>query len=306
MYFSSPTILCIPTSIVENNYDSAYKVISMGPMEPGLQRMPCYVNKIDTNFNVLASHSIPNSYFNTPATVKWLNEMTYLLAGKWYVSEEEEWDLGIMIVDRNDSVVHSASFGKADTVEWSGNYNCIDFSSPENIFFAGTTNSNHIFQHAPSWIMLNILDSGLNLKEQQYYGGDAFYIVNTVLATQDSGCVMVCSRYDYLVQDQEYDIYILKVNKEGFLVSTPETPEINRQLCTVYPNPGSEMVNVNSIKDGLQFQLLDLTGKLQLATALGKGNNLLEASGLAAGIYLYRIMDKENQTVQTGKWLRAY
>jgi hypothetical protein len=304
--FFVPTISFtnLASTLLEDTLHNNYKLFSMVPVAS--RSYLSSITYLDTVFNVTESILLNSGIVGDQNTAKWLNDSTYLLTSRRRDLVYFETDIGICKMTSDDSLLSAAYFGKPDTVDYAGLYNNLDFISHNNIFFAGESNIYAYYQNVPSWIMLNIVDSNLNLKSQHFYGGDVFYLVNSILATQDSGCVLSCSRYDHNIQDNEFDVYILKVNKDGLLVSTPETPEINRQLCTVYPNPGSEMVNVNSIKDGLQFQLLDLTGKLQLATSLGKGNNLLDASGLAAGIYLYRIMDKENQTVQTGKWLRAY
>jgi hypothetical protein len=304
-FYNTPLIFNISTSLIENNNDSTYKVFSTGPLDTVSERMRCIINLVDTNFSLLDYGSISNPHLNTRATAKLLNESLYLLAGRWLIESLEEWDIGILKVTLEDSVLKSASFGKQDTVDLPGNYKCLDFISPNNIFFVGSTNANSLlFQDDTSWIMLNILDSNLNLNSQQFYGGDAYYIVNAVLATQDSGCVMACSRYDYLTQYNEFDVYILKVNKDGLLVSVPENPIINDEPCFIYPNPGNEAFHVNSSTENLLLQIFDMTGKMQMEFPIEKGDNLVQVSALPAGIFLYRIIDSKNQLIQAGKWVK--
>jgi len=288
-------------TLLENSPIFSYKVFSFFPLgSKGFS----FLNVLDTNFNVIDTVSF-NEYINDLNTAKWINESTYLLTGKMYTFNSEEWDMGILKVSSTDSILSSAYFGKTDTVEWPGIYKNLDFISLDNIFYAGSSNSYMFpFQNEPSWIMLNIIDSDLNLKNQRFYGGDAFYLVNAILATQDSGCVLSCSRYDYLTQNEEFDIYILKVNQDGLLVSTPENPIINTNTCHLHPNPGNETLNVNSPIDRLQLQLFDLTGRLECEAELSTGTNSMYVSGLPRGIYLYRILDKKNQTVQSGKWMK--
>jgi hypothetical protein len=292
-------------SLLENNYDSIYKVFTTRPLGPLSSRMPCFINLVDSNFNLLDYSLVHNLFINSRASAKWVNDSTYLLAGKWYVPYVEEWDIGILQVNREDSVLLSASFGKPDTVDWAGNYKCLDFISNNNIFFVGSSNTyTYPFQIEPSWIMVNILDSNLNLKSQQFYGGDASYFVNSILATQDSGCLISCSRYDYLTQHEENDVYILKVNQDGLLVSTPENPVINTKTCYIFPNPGNDLLNINSPKDGLQIQLFNVTGKRVGEVGISSGTNSISVSSLAPGIYFYQITDQKRENIQTGKWIK--
>jgi hypothetical protein len=304
MFFNTTSTFNIASSLLENSYDRSYKIFSTGSLSPPSSKMPVFINVVDTNFNLLENFIIHYPNINTNTTAKWINDSTYLLAGKWLVYTEGEWDLGILKVTKDDSVLLSASFGKPDTVDWSANYECLDFTSNDNIFFAGTSNSYYPFQNEPSWIMLNILDSDLNLKNQRFYGGDAFYLVNAILATQDGGCMLSCSRYDYLTQNEEYDIFILKVNQEGLLVSTPENPIINVNPCYIYPNPGSELLNINSPLDQIQIQLFNLTGIMECESDLSVGTNSISVSNLHSGIYLYRIFDQNYRIIQSGKWIK--
>jgi hypothetical protein len=304
-FFNSPSIFNVPCSLLENQDNSSYKVITSGRLDTVSTRLTCFINIVDTNFNCVGFKHI-NSWDIQPRTSgKWLSDSTYIMAGKWLPVGSNDWDMGILKLTSEDSILHSASFGKKDTCDWSANYKCMDFISKDNIFFVGTNNTyNPYFQESPSWIMVNILDSDFNLKSQQFYKGDAYYNSMYVLATQDSGCVIACTRYDYLNHADDYDTYILKVNKDGLLVSIPENPITTPEPCIIYPNPGSEDFHVNTSIDNLLLQLFDMTGKLQVEIPIEKGDNQVQVPGLPAGIYLYRIIDSKNQLIQAGKWLK--
>jgi hypothetical protein len=302
MFFNTTFIYNAVYSFLQDIHDSTYKVFAKSPLN---NRVQCTLNIVDTNFYTIDHSSALSDHINNNTSARWMNDSTYLLAGKWYFSSTDEWDLEILKMTRTDSILSNAYFGKQDTIDWPATYESLDFISPNNIFLAGSSNSNWFpFQNEPSWIMLNVLDSNLNLKNQKFYGGDAFYIINAILATQDSGCLISCSRYDYLTQNEENDVYILKVNKDGLLVSTPENPIINTKTCYIYPNPGNDLLNINSPLDQLHIQLFNLTGILECAAELSVGTNSISVSNLPAGIYLYRIFDQNNRIIQSGEWIK--
>jgi hypothetical protein len=301
-FFYTTFIYNAAYSLLQDMHDSTYKVFAKSPLN---NRVQCTLNIVDTNFNTIKHSNGLNSHINNNTSARWINDSTYLLAGKWLFLSNGEWDLEILKIARTDSILSNAYFGKQDTIDWPATYESLDFISPNNVFLAGSSNSYSFpFQNEPSWIMLNILDLNLNLKNQRFYGGDAFYLVNAILATQDSGCVLSCSRYDYLIQNEENDVYILKVNQDGLLVSTPENPIINTKAHYIYPNPGGDLLNINSPLDRLKVQLINLIGRMECEVELSVGTNSISVSCLPAGVYLYRIMDKYQQIIQSGKWIK--
>ena len=175
-----------------------------------------------------------------------------------------------------------------------------------NIYVGGTSNfdySNPYFSTADSWFHLIKINPDLTPIWENWYGGDAYYQLYSILATSDSGCIMVGNRYDYETQGQERDIYVVKVNGEGVIVWTQEI-QPGESLFSIYPNPGNESLNINSPMDHLQFQLFDLAGRMECQAEISFGTNSINASRLPAGIYLYRLFDRNQRMIQSGKWVK--
>jgi len=289
-------------TILENSEDSTYKVFTKNPLN---NRLLCHLTHLDSNFNLMGNSVWLGSEIDSHNTAKWISDSTYLLTGEKYDFTTDEWDLGILKMSDNDYTIASFAIGTSDTVDWPGLYKNLDFVSLENIFYAGSKNSYWFpFQNEPSWIMLNILDTGLNLKSQHYYGGDAYYLVNAILATQDSGCVMACTRYDWMTPENDFDVYILKVNKDGLLVSTPEMPALCNQPCFIYPNPGYNVLNINVPINDLHFEMVDLNGKKVVSCHLEKGSNTINLYPLPNGMFIYHILNNRSVMIQSGKWLK--
>jgi len=304
-YFIGPATYNNAYSLLEDRFDNTYKIFAKSE----LNRMPCYCNIIDTNFNIISTHLFPSLYVETPVTAKWISNSEYILGGKNLNIDYDDWNLGIHKIDRTDSLLTSSYFGSPDTNEWNGLYQSVDFISNNQIYFAGTKNSNlYPFQADPSWIMLNILDSNLNLKSQHFYGGDAYYLVNAVLATQDSGCVLSCSRYDYHTQSSEYDIYILKVNKEGLLTSTSELPKISVNEFIIYPNPARDQVTVRypdifnqRDREVIIWNALGTEVK-RLYRPPGQEEVPIDISGFPSGLYI-AVLQSEEKKIAAAKFV---
>lgn len=144
-----------------------------------------------------------------------------------------------------------------------------------NIYMGGTSNLdyfNPFFSTLDSWFHLIKINPDITPVWENWYGGDAYYFLYSILATTDGGCLMVGNRYDYETQDQERDIYIAKVNTEGLIVWTQEI-QPDESLFSIYPNPGNESLNINSPLDHLQVQLFGLTGRMECVADLSNGPN---------------------------------
>jgi hypothetical protein len=62
-----------------------------------------------------------------------------------------------------------------------------------------------------SWFHLIKINPDISPIWEYWYGGDAYYFLYSILATNDGGCIMVGNRYDYETQNQERDIFIVKL-----------------------------------------------------------------------------------------------
>ena len=77
-------------------------------------------------------------------------------------------------------------------------------------------------------------------------------------------------------------------------------------LCTVLPNPANEQISISPPSGGWgvqthTFVLYDVLGKAVLQKALSPTTTQIPTEYLPSGIYLYQIIDPQNQTLQHGK-----
>mgnify|MGYP003690817423 CR=1 FL=1 len=79
------------------------------------------------------------------------------------------------------------------------------------------------------------------------------------------------------------------------------SPEPVAKTFQLYPNPADQFLMISTTHAEGQLQLLDMAGKLVLIKKLSAGDNTVPTADLPAGQYIYRINDRRQNTLQTGK-----
>lgn len=147
----------------------------------------------------------------------------------------------------------------------------------------------------------------------KYFGGDAAYHVVHVLATQDSGCVVIVDRRDIEVQDK-HDVYYVKLDKDGNVqqnyfeglndfLGIKELPTESANNIVLYPNPARDYVSINSDNfKRVDVKIFNLNGQL-VATKIVELNSQIDISSLNQGVYLLNIF-QENTLVESKKLIK--
>ena len=265
--------------------------------------------KIDPDLQIIDIIGIPE-YVNVYHNAKYLDNQSYLLSGKVAVSlgNPPNIQMALLKMNSEDSLLNHQLYGPPDTLDYPGVYTNLDFINESDIYYGGTHNYSvqTIWSPTKSWFILNKVNSNLELQWQKFYGGDAYYVLWNLIATQDGGCMMAGARFDYLTQDNERDLYIVKVNQDGLIVGTgEELPSISVQDAIVYPNPGNEYFHIQSGPQigGAVFELFDLSGNRVLTTTLDERVETISTIQLSTGTYPYRITF-DNKIVGSGKWVK--
>ncbi len=270
--------------------------------------------KYDEDLNFIETDTLP-------LNIWWDNYAMNLPTGNYLVSGRQYFDTspGISDGEERRSVLYNMQDTNiptnfynyhmgTDTLSMPAALRSFDTTNAGKIYFSGTANIEFTYpwQQSPSWIFLSKLDENLEPQWIRFYGGDMFYHIYTVKATQDGGAIMTCRTYDYETQYLEHDIIILKVDENGLIVGAGEEPSgLTMQDAIVYPNPGSEFLTVQSGSqiNGALFELFDLSGNLVLSATLDERLETLSTIELSTGTYPYRITF-QNKIVGSGKWVK--
>lgn len=259
----------------------------------------------DYSFVVQHIDSIPGEldlYLNTMA----FSNQDFLVSGKRTDYGTPRTDkIGLLRLDSLFNIKNEVFFGPEDTVTYPAYNTNLNFLNTQNIYLCGIANQNYsgIFSYDPSYILVGKFDSLFNLSWQKYFGGDMYYMVWSVIATTDGGCIIGASSNDYATQGEQRDIYILKVDSNGIITGINNPPPVQNQESSVYPNPGNDIIYIETKNENSTFNLYDLTGRLTYNSTLLPGKNQIPVQNLKQGLYIYKII--ENSEVRGyGKWIK--
>lgn len=239
---------------------------------------------------------------------KWDSDSSFYLLGFRIASENSD-DVGFVkqFHPTDTSGYLFNSFGKVDTIDLPAVYQAIDFKNKDSIYFGGSSNVwSTYYGNWPSWYFIIQTDSMLNIRWERFYGGDAYYMMAKVLATNDGGCLLAGTKYDYENTDEEQlDIYVVKVNSEGLVTGNQDKPVPNAHEAIVFPNPGTNELKVRVAFQHPEsvIQLFDMNGKQVLQQNINGQWGEVNTSFLVPGTYLYRISN-DRGLFESGKWVK--
>jgi len=92
------------------------------------------------------------------------------------------------------------------------------------------------------------------------------------------------------------------VLKDYITVGVKENSKESIEL-SVFPNPSNSFINFNTASlEASKIIAHDVTGKIVLTENFENGKVKLDVSNFIGGIYLYTVIDKNNQTLKSGKF----
>ena len=259
----------------------------------------------DSLLQIKSVNPIPNDIHNLN-NAAWLSPNKLLVTGQLYMSDPPsgDFDIAEQLLDSAFNYINIVHQGNIGSDDYAGFRRNLGFLDVNKIFIGGTANfDGNMFSSVHSPFMLSNIDSSLNLHWLKYYSYDANYHMWGMLATQDGGCLMYGTRYDSFTQNEERDVYILKVNEDGIYTGIDDIPTVRINNALVYPNPARETLNVQTQLKEAVISMYDMNGKEILTQELHQGISNIAIHHLAAGLYFYRITS-HGKFIESGKWLK--
>ncbi|MBL7817321.1 MAG: T9SS type A sorting domain-containing protein [Saprospiraceae bacterium] len=261
----------------------------------------------DTTFNKL--HEKPSTFSNgLNSTLIILNDSTVAISGKTVLPNVQGYRLFFGVSTLKGRTIYKTVYSTSvDTAIWSAWNVSADTTKTGEWYWGGTYNfilGDVGHAPIPSSFILHKLNRDYSIKWTKRYGGDAYYEMYGVLTTDDGGCIMYGTRYDYN-SVPKYDAYILKVNGEGLITSESSIP-LSINNLHIYPNPSSGLVNFDykePLKD-VQIRVIDTKGSLVHQVKIAEGLlPTLDLSFLNKGSYFIQIME-QNKIFSVSRWVK--
>ena len=234
----------------------------------------------------------------------------HLITGGLYENYEppplRESNMAVYKHDTNFNLVAECHVSNPDIdIRKDGGHRSMDFYYPNSIFVAGTFDWEVAeWPTKPSWIVVGKMDSDLNLLSEQYIGGDAYYQMTGILATDDGGVLISTRRFDYLTQYFETDFYLIKLDSLDLLVSSGEHRNKSVKNALVYPNPASDHLFVRTAIEGAEFSIVDLAGNIIKRQTLTGLISRISLNDIPADTYIWKV-SHQSKIYETGKFVKT-
>jgi hypothetical protein len=157
------------------------------------------------------------------------------------------------------------------------------------------------------WITIYRLNLDGTLAWYKHFGGDANYQLFALTTASDSGLYFIANRYDWTTQNNERDMFVYYMDKNGSMLSTPEHGSLQAIEAVVYPNPFTSQLEVKLLNENLRqanVVLSDISGRTVLRQNLEMGltkEHTLNTQNLPAGVYVLTLSDAQGNVLQRQK-----
>ncbi len=266
-----------------------------------------FVTCFNENLQFINENNLPY-YISAPCATNF-QDTIYLLTGVVDDIAEVEAHIKLKKYDIEDKLIDSVQYyNHPDTLLYSGAVKNTAIVG-DKIFVVGVYNvdpGQFPWQSTPTWIQVTRIDTGLQIIDHHFYGGDAYYMPYHIIKTTEGGALIIGNRYDYTTPwEQKYHVFALKVNSDGLITELPEQPQAKAHDAIIYPNPGSDFLNIQSGPQitGAEFYLFDMHGRPVLERKINNTQLNVNTTELAPGTYPWQIVFK-NKIIESGKWVK--
>lgn len=186
------------------------------------------------------------------------------------------------------------------------------FAMNQNLILAYVSNSTYPFlTNLPKWISVVNQATDGTVIWKKHFMGDFDYHVYTISETAASESIFLfASRYDWTTQNNERDLYIYKIDKNGSMLGQEEFGGLRQINVLVYPNPFSSSLTLEMLgqHDGVcKINVLATDGRVVASTtfdsALATKTNI-DLAHLPAALYYLQVFDAQGAVLHQQKIIK--
>jgi len=200
-----------------------------------------------------------------------------------------------------------------DSIDWNHgapgpSYETVVYNTVDgNLYYANNTHSEFMGNYCPygpgvkNYVQVICSDTNLNLRWTRYIHSDssACASVDHVVAGNGRSGVVVCGANYHLPYNGQTDQFAYYIDSSGALNVPNTSSTFIRDRFRVYPNPASSKLFADDVFDNLkQATVYAMDGRVVINQNLAAGKNEMNIAGLPPGLYLIRLMSRDNETYQ--------
>jgi len=266
--------------------------------------------QLDLELNYDTSFNAPQHMLSTICSNK-MNDSVYLLTATAQnpVPYVDSRTISTYKMKYNNDTIKSLKyFNHPDTILYAG-FGTNTAINGTSIYITGLYNidpGSLPWQTTPTWIQITKADLDLNIISHHFYGGDALYIPYCIITTQDGGVFITGITWNYNIPDNyQYDVFALKVDSAGTIVSVPEDATWQASEAILYPNPGNDffIAVIGAQHNIASLALYDMSGKPVIEIMLQQDQTKVDTRHLPKGMYVYKIFNKD-KPIGIGRWVK--
>jgi hypothetical protein len=267
------------------------------------------ITVVDADLNFDTTYLFPMSVngisyrMGTRGNCKWLNDTAYILASEGKQPTAPTSDLHIYKINSNhEFLTEPFIIGRDEFHENAANFRCLDWHDPQIIYVAGFVWASNQYA-TPGYVA--VINEEFDLLGWKSIGGDYNIGINSIVATPDGRCVMVGSRRDYHAGiPHDLDGYVVFLHPEDIITSVAETGYSNMSDYSLFPNPGADILNIQTARKGVTLHIYDRSGRTVLQQKLEDAfHSRIDVAHLPAGFYICQVTDKYGFTEHI-KWIK--
>jgi hypothetical protein len=114
----------------------------------------------------------------------------------------------------------------------------------------------------------------------------------------DDGSSVVCGYNS--TEGDVYDMFLLVLEDAGAGIAETVDPESRAE---VYPNPGSNTLNIRTALQNGRVEVYDMNGRLVHSQDLSENVTAIDAGDWAEGVYVWKVM-ANGKLAEAGKWIK--
>ena len=294
----------LTSDVISSNNDS----IALYAFVEGLENNSSkyQVVSLDTSFNYSWEYIETESGFPQDVRATWLNDSIYIGVGfKPQPSADEDLLIYKANANQNHAIVGSPLL--LERPEYSDIPACnIPTFVSSDFIYAGSNSPSGPDIPYDSYYMVCVFDESLNVLGMKTLGKPGYqYNLAGMQATDDLGCVVVGNVHN-LATDSIYDIdlFIRKIMPDEIVEVAEHTADPYDSDYFIYPNPGSDELNINTARKGVELRIVNMAGKEVMYKKLDNTFlNTLNVSDFKSGNYILQFKDKEGYK-ENLKWIK--